>query len=1756
MAGRLPQLEDFNQHEDPIPQNKKPAKLPTLDSLSVKQDEGLAGQVQPYKYNDYGFQPKLGQNNDKLRAQDQSFGEQAGLFLANLIPNIAGSLVENLGYLGTMATQWGDQRTYSNWLTQAGQDMRNPFGQIWRENPDRVWDVADPAWWFQNAESLAESATAFAGIGWGVGKLFSGLTGLLRFGSTARGLIKGGELISELGTASTLAYTEAAQFGGTTYKTVYDEQYKQLRDNGVNSGDAEIKAKHLASQAAAAAVQLNTLFATALNLPAIAPLFRSNDEILAGLSKNFKRQAGETFDGWKQRLTSMGAADRDIAKLIDVRKNFLYSYAGTALSEGSEEVINQWAEQRGLDRGKKGKELNGIEDLLGDVSSFFDDTMNASGALSFVMGGFGGVAQTALIDHIPYHKVYVNDQGENTLRAMDAELTSDGKYKTKFVTSQNREKVGNKALFENSKQAVVNDLKRIDDINTKLKTAIEKGDEVEADRLRFQLFDSGAINSIALGTADSFASQFTDIAALDNSKSLHEKLLPQVQQLTEAVATEEDPEKKQVLQTQLQQLNQQVLSLTGVTEAMQKGFAKDNKDNKYKEQANQAAVDVRDYAKLWDTLQEKHGHGDEFHSRYAEYLFGKIVDTKRRGRILDHYESQVREDEAHRDSLLGPTEDPVAVRTISDALVDNATRESLVQDVKDLHEALTSKDKEKISDLAERYLPNTDATDDLSETVPGIVKQINEHIAAIDKRFNDNMASVEASEQYQAWKEKNPKKNVIEYLRTTHKKGSLTEDINKHREYIAKHREALTINNENLAKLQSSKGKAEYIRQAKATHNKLAQALKAKIDVDNKNFIDQTLDSKAMENLDNVQKQQYIQSLTNEKQLLEEELARLQGEVNKLQEIRTKISEAGLIKRTLQGHSMRANEAAINERLKKIDELRQKISDIDARIADLTTRPGATPQEAKNVPNEPVPPSEPATTISAGPLLDLINSSTKTEMQAAGIVEALNNYERELRAGVAHFTLNFLDQAGYVGKGKLTQAAAAAIMLEFKDHFEGVKKEEKKPVTQQVDPVQAQIAAINDKRNEDLVALQKGKKGVVAARKAINDAADLAISQLLMPDQAPETPKKSAAEFTTEDIPSEDEPFTDIVQPPLDYEQGVMHEGLKVEEAAAKVNTLTHEYEQDITKDELGNVSYVMKDLFSLNDAVNPLYLQHGGIKEGDEINLVVDSDYDSNVNDKTFIYGPPKQKPDKFKNYVNKDGSINLDLVAELPIKITITKGGKTSTIGYLPTSSWITQKYSSTADDFRNVVDVKHNSDGTIKYQDNVEAQRIKNLELRTKLATAYNYGRKEGLAGQVQSRSEGIILRVPPATTNTLLTDKSLQLAVANAGTVKIEKEQTLDGAVVDPRWNNALGIMLPAPNGNMVFEPLVPNRISKADVDTVLRAIEIYLILAGDTQVSEDIRDQAIKDNRKIWDTTGLGVNDVEHLRSFINQFYYYTQNFNDARVRADQDVLKGEKKTPKFMLSISKSPGAGYHGAYIKAGVSFLNRLAKAEIDSEGNLNEDFKDLLHDQNVGLASRFRNTVFSKPEFGIRGINSLGAINEMTYQPKSGTWRVTKHESYNAMVKANSITTAYGKLKLPSGEHVYFAHPNTQLNYQAIMDTDIGVVAQPQEQSHAAEFSKPVVDEAKSAEQFSEAQKEALRNLTTNMDDNFGLQKIHISVQSAGNVPGKALTIDNLQEMLNFTPAENRNGKTPIEVFEELSRLGLDTIPKSENPFYSCK
>ena len=130
--------------------------------------EPFGGTPQGYTAGEFSFTPKYGADNYKIRAQNQSWGEQLGISLANLIPNIATGIVEGFGYLPEL---FDGDNDYSNAVTRTMQEWKNPFGEVYRENPNEVWDMGDSGWWFTHVPQLLESVVSFGVQGIGLAKI-------------------------------------------------------------------------------------------------------------------------------------------------------------------------------------------------------------------------------------------------------------------------------------------------------------------------------------------------------------------------------------------------------------------------------------------------------------------------------------------------------------------------------------------------------------------------------------------------------------------------------------------------------------------------------------------------------------------------------------------------------------------------------------------------------------------------------------------------------------------------------------------------------------------------------------------------------------------------------------------------------------------------------------------------------------------------------------------------------------------------------------------------------------------------------------------------------------------------------------------------------------------------------------------------------------------------------------------------------------------------------------------------------------------------------------------------------------------------------------------------------------------------------------------------------------------------------------------------------------------------------------------------
>lgn len=114
----------------------------------------------------YGVEPNRYQNREELetlRAKHQSAWKQAGNALGQTIGTVIGDTVGGMGMLIDLATAglW-DDKPFSNPITRAGDTIsdyvRDDLFPIYRENPDKAFDMNDfSGWFFSQVPSIASS---------------------------------------------------------------------------------------------------------------------------------------------------------------------------------------------------------------------------------------------------------------------------------------------------------------------------------------------------------------------------------------------------------------------------------------------------------------------------------------------------------------------------------------------------------------------------------------------------------------------------------------------------------------------------------------------------------------------------------------------------------------------------------------------------------------------------------------------------------------------------------------------------------------------------------------------------------------------------------------------------------------------------------------------------------------------------------------------------------------------------------------------------------------------------------------------------------------------------------------------------------------------------------------------------------------------------------------------------------------------------------------------------------------------------------------------------------------------------------------------------------------------------------------------------------------------------------------------------------------------------------------------------------------
>jgi hypothetical protein len=768
----------------------------------------IGGAIDPNtNFNDFRFQPKTNADNYLLRAQDQGFWESLGKTLANTVANIPLDVVRDVGYLGTML-EVGDDRDYSNTLTTALEKFRNPLGEVYAEHPDRTIDMGDSAWWMNNLGNLAESAGAFALEGAGLGKVLGTLAKAAAWSTDAA---KIGAKVAQGLSATTLTYVEGAMSGAQVYDTAYKNNYMKLYQQGMDAGDADLQAKHIASQAAAATVQLHMALNLALNVTGLTPIFREPDQaIVSWWKKNGKALPGETKEAWMARIAEAAPEGMPLKKLLGMSATGPLRLGLEALQEGVEEVNTQYAEHVGKAIGE-GKEDKDVVGRFTDIDRYFSEVLNQEGALNMALGALGGLAQTALLDHMPIHKV-------QKFGSDGKPLVVDGVQQTERISSHTMDEHMNRQYFDNIKDALSKDMGWFGEKNKELETALANKDLATVARVKADLLSVHNLRAISLGLGDAWKQQYHDIAALDNVTSLADSsgLNKQIEELDKQIEEDRgagDVEAMNEKTKQRYELQKQQIQLQDTTEAMQKGFAQNKADNSYKEKALKAVQDLDYLTKLYEQTQDKYtGTPEMDETGLADHMFYRQANLYLQKQQLDQMEHDLVKLKSRVDEMTLSSSDDLLVRQAKDHLADKevweSTTKKLNQDITRLNEAIKNGNTAVLSKLLDKYkIPaNPMAGQKLINILSNRKRDLEARAEQSNKDLNDTI---------ELWKQTNPEGNPADVLQKAAEKPMLEDIYQQNKAY---HQESITnyeTARDQLAKDTTGAGIQRYLKENK-----------------------------------------------------------------------------------------------------------------------------------------------------------------------------------------------------------------------------------------------------------------------------------------------------------------------------------------------------------------------------------------------------------------------------------------------------------------------------------------------------------------------------------------------------------------------------------------------------------------------------------------------------------------------------------------------------------------------------------------------------------------------------------------------------------------------------------------------------------------------------------------------------------------------------------------------------------------------------
>jgi len=1569
----------YDKGVNDTPDVPKPTKRFNLDDVvtpvNLHAQETISN-YNPDEYTGYLNEPLYEAKGDPnvRRGLAQSGWDKFGNFVAQTGLKTITGITEGLGYLGSLVGEWGDDRDYSNAVTESSIKANSWIDKnfpLYRHNND-TWALNDASWWLQNAQGLVSSVGAFALEGgiFGaaisasrVGEGIEALSGLAKIGARgARGI---GQVGEELLTSGMLAYTEGAMSGKRVFDTVYQTQLqKNLRKKHIDGTDytleeADQEAKHTAAQSAASAVQLNTIINTGSNFFGGVGEFFNHEKsaVIKTIEKNLLAKNGENIS---ETLTRLGTETAEkYAKELATKKSIGHILK-EATAEGVEELTNQFAERTGIEEGQQGK-THGFFNQLGQLENYFKRTMDSEGALNFVMGAIAGPLQHGLANNIPIHRIQTGVQTNE-----DGSLVEEGNKKqyvpgmfgTNYVTKKTVNQFGANEYFTKIKDKIVADYTEMSKLQQGIDQAISSGNPVLAESLRERLFNVANLNSVKMGFGEGLKNTYKTILDLDNTRSpkneKEEALAKMTEQLQEAKDQGEDTTE---LEANVTSLKQEVDSTPDTTPAMKLNMTDSRENNDYKKKATEAIETIDELQKIHDTVMKKYGpeegNLDVEQEHISDMIFHKLANLH----LLKKEKTKVEDKLAELDA-------PDAVDFLTSPLVQehdrkiDRLRDKLLvveKDIADLKSTDTSKHKALIAKYGAIGVDDSDN----SSALKAVGDKLNKIHTSVTDRIDEEHQNVLNSEFYQKWAQKNSDKSYTDFeqsLPKAVKDSQLQRQLSQH---LTDLENQIQTHTEFAQELQQTPTMTKVLRNTTKYFEKLRnQEAQETLELLREREIRletaQLSKRRQYLELSKLQKAyaKELESIQEEKKQITKELKKLTRSINLLL---TDMSDSDAPYR-------------LQEWKDKRNELRQRQANIKSRITVLQTLFNQA-EQAK------------AATITPVQEEEIKNEEEESEVAQTEVEET----EEETQES--------------------TEEEAPPVQeTEKVEPIQTPKMDSLMSILQEIPDKGLVSARFNDGKVTSLDSLKDLNLGkytspqvVLALREAAQEA-----GQVLQDLQEDEEEMDVDTTLEVEPVPVEELPTT-----------GVTHDGIVTNNSKPEPDAVTPDDSLWRGKKQVNpsNSTAIMTSEYRETEKLGP-----DGI-------LVKDKESTGKLNKDTSpdILSPRKLLPGtavRIELDTESEGfqqMLDAEDIDNIPIKIVYPDG--TSTGMYLHTVDWVTEEIegSTLSERFRSTADIVEGVPGNVAN----EATRLRDLRSR--------------LTQKFKQDGTGIETKISDKGTGTVEFENSYRLASGPSGLPGVQlgivKGNSIISAAIGSQetsvpseWEGRTVGLIRSANGSIVPVTLQGNLLFERgqhtrDYDNFVRITEIHLT-PNLTKSQEEAK--------IIKEATGFDVLTQQGYRDYIVQHLTY--------LTTEADFLKSGK--PNF-LDVRK-PIEGELNSQIKIGNWYQGStkptITILAVDgATGKLRTEHKKAVQEF---FSKRFKSVALEDTDRGIKGIQSTEEFKEANYDPKTRTWSVTKNTDYSSYIKKSLYTNVryYGK----SGDtHVYFNNPVIKFDTKPILE-----------------------------------------------------------------------------------------------------------------------